>query len=543
MADREPSELTPQDESPMWDSDIEEREANKRRMLFFGGSAAAVLVGFVGLYAVLSWIAGGLTSDPDPAPLTGTATAGSAEVLGDAGAPPPAVDIADVAGAEDLEWYAIEAPLAYAERLYTSETGTFYALSTIPGFVNTWPIPKAIYRSADGENWDMIPLDDSVAGANDMAGMGTSLYLIGTAPTNQNPIEQPEVMVSATSDDGESWTQTLLPTVATRPDGAAIQWTNVTTRIAAGADTVIATVQSRFHLDYRQMVPPEFFSNDYGYNPTADGVNVIDHMVMEQAYVKCENEMGSADGEQENISDECRALLFEGDESIGAVGFVTWEEMGLDDGNQPVFSELFISTDGETFESIDSPFAPGSDVQNLYGTVGGFVAVEWSETGNTVWTSPDGHAWEAGDDLQQLGSISAAGEIDGRTVLLGQAQNGAGAAWQNETGGWNVIDFNDVLGPAPAQGRWLSSGAIGPMGVVAVLQSWDELTERDFAEVVIGTDPDTWSTIPVDEVTGMAGGYSSWAAVGVDRILVHYQVFNRGRGEPLNLQVMGVAAT
>lgn len=542
MADGEPSQLTPYDEEPMWESDVEEREAKKRRMMFFGGSAVAVLVGFVGLYAALSWVAGGLTSDPDPAPLPGTATVGSDEVPGDVGAPPPAIDVADVAGAEDLEWYAIEAPLAFAERLYTSEAGAFYALSTVPGFVNTWPIPKAIYKSLDGENWDMIALDETISG-NDMAGWGNSLYLIGTAPSNQNIVEKPEVLVSATSDDGETWTQTLLPTIADKPAAATIEWANVTTRIAAGADTIIAAVHSQFFLDYRQMVPPDFRGNDYGYNPTADGVNVIDYRAMEEAHMRCENEMGRADGEEDELSDECRALLMEGDESIGAIGFVTWEEMGLEAGGEPVFAELFISSDGETFESIDSPFEPGSDLQSLYGTPGGYVAIEWSGRGQRLWTSPDGRTWESNADLDEFDWITNAGAIDGRTVMIGQTRNGAGVAWQNEAGGWDVIDLSSVLGPAPAEGRWASSGAVGPMGVVLVLQSWDELTQRESAQVVFGTDSETWSVIPVEEVTGMTGGYSSWAAVGADRILVHYQAMNLGRGEPLNLQVMGVATS
>ena len=127
-------------------------------------------------------------------------------------------------------------------------------------------------------------------------------------------------------------------------------------------------------------------------------------------------------------------------------------------------------------------------------------------------------------------------------MIIGQTRDQASAAWQNEAGGWDLVDFNNVLGAPLADGRWLSSAAVGPLGVVAMFQSFDERTEREFAEVLLGTGPETWSVVPVDEITGMTGGFSSWAAVGADRVLLHYQV-HQNRGQPLNLQVMGVAAS
>ncbi len=521
---------------PTWHSDVDAREAKRRKMLVFGGAAVAVLVGFVGLYAALSWIAGSLTSDPTiPSPRA------DAAAPPEAAGPAPTVVIAEpVEAAADLDWYAIEAPLGFASRLFATEAGTFYALSTVPGQAINWPVPNAIYKSADGENWDIISLDNTIS-ATDMAASGGSLYLIGTGPSNRDIDEAPEVMVSTSTDDGNSWTETLLPTVAAPPGGAPIQWANVNMRIGATPDAVVATVHSQYFLDYSRMVPAEFAGGEFGYQPTADGVEVIDHRIMEEMYMECERELGAGLGEEDAISAECQAL-FNGDQSAGSIGFVTWGEMGLADGTEPVFSELFVSADGIEFEAVDSPFAPGTDIQGLFATDEGFIAVEWQAGRQSIWTSADGVTWARDDTLQQFDWIANAGSFQGRRIIVGQGANGALAAWEDESGGWEMVDFNAILGAMPANaGRWLSSSGIGPMGIVAVFQSFDERTERDFTEVVLGTAPDTWSIVPLQDVTGMAGGYSDWVTVGTDEILIRYQVF--GRNRPINLQVIGVRPT
>ena len=76
------------------------------------------------------------------------------------------------------------------------------------------------------------------------------------------------------------------------------------------------------------------------------------------------------------------------------------------------------------------------------------------------------------------------------------------------------------------------------MGVAAVFQSFDERTGRETTQVALGTSPADWSLVPVEEITGMTGGYANWVAVGVDRILVKYDVYTEFR--QLSLQVMGV---
>lgn len=537
MSDREP-ESYGSDESPMWESDVEEREARRRRMLVFGGAGVAVLLGFVGLYAALSWIAGGLTNDPTLATERndGGTTIAFAEP-GEADPTAPLIAPAQPVLAGELDWYAIESPLGFSTRMLAGDSGAFYALSTVPGNAAAWPVRKAIYKSNDGENWDIIDLDDTMSG-HDMAIKGSSIYLIGTSPANQSFQEPPEVLISTSRDDGATWTQSLLPTVSEPPGGAPVDWANVQMRIGASADTIVAVVNSQFNLDFRALVPGEFVGNDVGYSPRAEGVDVIDYRLLEQLYIGCENEASLA-ADPTEMSPECEAL-FNGDESAASVGFVTWDEMNLPDGGQPVFAEMFVSSDGESFESVESPLAPGGDLSAFHASDSGFVAVEWDRGSQRVWWSPDGRDWVEDEGLDNLDWVVNIGSVGDRTVILGQAQQSSIAAWQNQAGGWDIVNFNDVLGAAPPEeggGRWLTSGAVGPLGVVAVFQSFDEVTGTETAEIVVGSSPDDWSLMPIDEITGMSGGYSDWVAVGSDQILIRYEV--HGRFQPRSLQVIG----
>jgi hypothetical protein len=536
--DPDPTRLTPLESGPRWESDIEEQEARRRKMLVFGGTAAAVLFGFVALYAGLSWIAGSLTDDPTPEN-RGIRTGSGAETGSEPAASPIDVAAPLIATADDLDWYAIEAPLGPSQRLFATPTGAFYALSTAPGQTISWPPPKAIYKSGDGENWEIIPLDADNS-ANDMAAARGRLYLIGTAPGSGNFDEPAEVVVSSSGDEGDNWSTTLLPTVAAPPGGAPIEWSELLTRVAASDDAVVAVVQSRFFLDYSRIVPAEW-AGDYGYNTRADGVDVIDHRLMEQMYMNCEREMEAAGGDFSILSEECRRLFEEGDESIGSVAFITWEEMGLPADGEPVFSEMFVSADGSNFESVESPFKAGSEVSGLFALPNGFIGVESDRGRTTLWRSTDGRSWQQDAAIPNLTWVTNVGAAGGRAVVIGQDSRGASTvAWENESGEWEIVDFEALLGPMPADGgRWLSSAGVGPMGVVAVFQSFDERTGRETTQVALGTSPADWSLVPVEEITGMAGGYANWVAVGTDRILVKYDVHTEFR--QLSLQVMGVA--
>ena len=537
MSDLEPVSLEPQDESPMWESDIEEREAKRKKMFVFGGTAAGVLVGFVGLYFGLSAIAGGLTDDPTPTTPNREAIGGGVDLP--AAPPPDPVIVNPIEVASDLDWYAIDSPLGFSQRILASNAGNFYALSTVPGNNFDWPIPKAIYKSTDGENWDIIDLDRNM-GTSDMALRGETIYLIGTSPANQGFQEAPEIIVSSSNDDGISWEQTLIPTEAAPPGGAPIEWANVNMKIGASSKGVLAAVNSQFFLDYRALMPAEFVGNSLSYTAVEEGVAVVDHEILDRMYMACEGEMEAAGGDFEQMSPECRQL-FEGGDEVGAIGVVTWEELGLPDGGSPFFSEVFLSVDGVNFEKVQSPLNASGDLNTLHASDGGFVIVEWNRGGQRIWFSEDGREWDE-SPVADFDWITNIGSVEGKTVILGQGRDSSMAAWQNDAGGWDLVDFNAVLGGG-IDNRWLSSGAVGPLGVAAVFQTFDERAGREFIQVAVGTSPDTWSVIDLDAIVGGIGegGYSDWVAVGADQIILRYEIFSRF-GEPRSLQVIGAVA-
>lgn len=536
MSDREPVSLEPQDDSPMWESDVEEREARRKKMLTFGGTAAAVFVGFVGLYFGLSAIAGGLTDDAPDTSNRENVAGGGADVT--AAPPPETVVVNPIEVAGDLDWYAIDSPLGYSQRVLATDTGTFYALSTTPGNNFDWPIPKAIYKSTDGENWDIIDLDPNI-GSSDMALRGETIYLIGTSPANVNFQEPPDIVISASNDDGISWEQTLIESQAAPPGGADLEWANVNMRIGASSKGVLAAVNSQFFLDYRSLMPPEFVGNNLGYTGVEEGVAVVDYQVLDQMYMTCEREMEAVGGDFEQMSLECQQL-FEGGDEVGAIAVVTWEELGLPEGGSPFFSEMFLSVDGVNFEPVESPLDPSGDLNTLHASDGGFLLVEWNQGGQRIWFSEDGRAWDEAP-VADFDWITNIGTVEGKTVILGQGRNSSMAAWQNDAGGWDLVDFNSILGGGN-QNRWLSAGAVGPLGVAAVFQTFDERAGREFIEVAVGTSPETWSVVDVDGIVGLGeGGYSDWVAVGTEQIILRYEVFSRF-GEPRSLQVIGAIA-
>ena len=176
----------------------------------------------------------------------------------------------------------------------------------------------------------------------------------------------------------------------------------------------------------------------------------------------------------------------------------------------------------------------------MFALPAGFIGVESDRGRATVWRSADGRTWKQDAAMPKISWITGVGATGGRAVVIGHGfQGDAVVAWESEMGDWETVDFDSLLGPMPANGeRWLSSAGVGPMGVVAVFQRFDERTGREVTEVALGTSPEDWSLVPVEEITGIAGGYANWVAVGTDRIMIKYDVYTDFR--QLSLQVMGV---
>ena len=515
--DGPPGEEQPRPEFGWGDPRVfEDERARRRRVIAFLGVLAAVLAGGFGVYALLG------SSDGEAAPATTTSvtavTGGSAATLP---VPEPVV----------LEWYSIDGAVGWADSVVADSDGTFYALSTAPGRAFTWPAPKALYRSTDGESWDAVLLDDDVY-ARDMAVAGGTVYLISTAPSFGAPlVAAPQTFVHVSDDAGDSWTSFELPTAASPPAGTQINWVDATMRITAGDHGVLATVNTNFYVDYWSLLPQPLLAGERGTEETPEGVRIIDYMIYEQAYMECEQAMSDG-GELPEI---CRRLE-EGTLEEAIVEEFTWADLGL--SGPPSFAEMFLSTDGETFEQVAAPFE-STRLEDLYATPLGFVAVEWTDFGGSrLWESPDGRSWSQAGDAPSLPLdwINTMGAYGGDTVYVGSVRGVPTVAWQR-AGEWHEVDLAELGFVDPQGNSWLNRAAVGPLGVFITVQSYDELRGTEEVRLFHGVAPDDWTEVDLGGL--MPGtGYVDWIAVGPQNAIIRAEVW--GNGPSLKLQIVGV---
>jgi hypothetical protein len=508
-------------ESPQWEPTPPPRWSGRRIGLIVAGAVLATVAGVGGVLGVMRLVrsdeTGSVTGDP----------AATSETSGDVVVLP-----------SELDWYAVDGTLGFARRVASAPDGAFYALSTAPGPAIDWPPPQAIYSSVDGENWDFVVLADDIGG-KDMAIRGDTVYLIGTAPGFGGFGEPPVVVINSSRDGGSSWDQVPLPTAAVPPPNAGdVGWTEISMHIASSTAGVVAVVQTNFWIDFWQLVPEEILVGEVDVRPTEEGVRVIDYSIVFQLEQQCEAEGGFPEGDAdlETVPESCRKLMT-GDIEESVVATLTWEELGLEDG-QPVFSEVFYSVDGQAWEAVESPFAAGQLLASLHATADGFVASQWSEVGgNTIWYSPDGRTWED-TSLAGFEWIVAAGSVQGQDVILGNARGRAVVAWADGSGGWTEVDLsNEVVGIDGSS--WIGAGAVGPLGVIALLNSEGADGVQPSRPMLLhGTSLDEWNTIPLDTLTGGGWGYSDWAAVGREQVLVRY--VEGGGPRDVNLQLVGL---
>jgi hypothetical protein len=511
------------DEGPRWEPTPPSRWGARRIALVLGGALVATLIGVGGVLAVVN-LAGG--DDPE-------AGAGDAQ-----GALGPDADAPIVALPADLEWYAVDGTLGFVNRIAGASDGSFYALSTAPGRNFDWPPTQAIYHTVDGEAWDFAILADDI-GSSDMAVLGDTLYLIGTAPGFGGSGDAPAVVVSASSDAGVTWDQQSLPIEAQPPVGAGdVGWTESSMHVAASSSGLVAVVQTNFWVDFRRLVPPEALGDGSDVQPTETGVNVIDYSLFEQLQRECDEAGGFRDDlDVEEMPEPCRQL-FTGDIEGAVVATFTWEELGLE-GGQPVFSEVFFSEDGETWEPVASPFRAGRTLASLHATSQGFIGTQWGDVGgHEVWVSPDGRTWEAAEGLPAFDWIVGAGTVGGRDVILGSALGHAVAAWSDGFGAWQEVDVATAIDAPIAGQTWMSAGAVGPLGVVAVLQSDGGAGNAGGPGLIHGTGPEDWAWVPLDGLISQQFGFSDWVAVGRDQILARF--VESGAQQPVNLQLIGL---
>jgi len=521
------SSTEPAGDGPRWESTPPSRWTGKRIGWVIGGALIATLLGVGGVLGVLALIG----DDSAPGDTVSPGASGDPSVASDA---PPAV------APDDLEWFAIDGTLGFVQRIATASDGSVYALSTAPGAgFDVWPPVRAIYHTVDGEAWDFAILAEDISGS-DMAISGDTIYLIGTAPGLGGFGDPPVVVINSSNDGGATWEQQSLPTVATPPEVPTEGWTDTSMHVAASSNGLVAVVQTNFWIDYWSLVPQEFLTEFNDIVATETGVDIVDYSIFNQLEEECAAAGGFGDefGEEaaEDMPEPCRQLM-EGDLEPEVVNSLTWEDLGVD-GGQPSFSEIFVSPDGVVWEAVDSPLDPTQRLGGLFSTGRGYIATQWGRFGgNNLWISDDGRTWEPAEGFPALDWVAAAGSVGGHDVVLGSQLGKAVALWSDGAGSWESVDIAAQVEEVPGgQNTWLSAGAVGPLGVVAVIQSEGE-GGPGTPGLLHGTARDEWSWIPLGDLVGQGWGYSDWVAVGTDYVLARY--VEEGRQGPINLQLIG----
>lgn len=512
----------------------------RRRYLLTSVAAVLFLVLGVGAaFMVRSALAG------DPADKSSPEAATTLAPGGVAGAPGGAAVAAPLA---PLEWYAVDATLGYSTRLLPAEGGGFYALSTAPGqgWVDFRPPASALYRSDDGETWSAVFVAEEF-GMTDFAIRGDTIYAVGTAP-GFSVIEgtDPAYNLSTSSDGGETWSTTPLETAAKAPlELGNVNWVEAQAHIAAGPAAIVASTFTRFHADLSSLVPAEFRREAVDVRPTQDGIEVMDYMIWEQLDMQCWEQFDQFDREfdiddipEEELTEPCRQLLTGETPDEAVVYSATWEELGFPGGSPLLFAELHVSTDGKSFETVESPFADDEWIRGIYPAGDGFLGLSWGRNTSVVRYSPDGRSWT---DLAipAMQDITQVGTYGGRTIVVGAARDGTPLIVAADgSGNWEPADFGTMADQA-AGGGWVSAAGIGAQGVVVAMHLWDEATEMSSVRILRGDGAKGWEEIPVGDLMGTSeDAYVEWLAVGTESIIGRVMVGGRF-GPPTSMQIVG----
>lgn len=353
-----------------------------------------------------------------------------------------------------LDWSVVPATLGWSiER--ASGDGVTYVLSTAPGArFEDFPdgnVPKAIYTSADGQEWSAHPIEGSWVSS--IAASDGLLYAVGTAPGAT--ADSVTLQIGVSSDQGTSFELVPVPFEEDRP---AIY----STHVAATGGGILALVEARISTDPFALLPTEALNGAVEPVNTEQGIAVFPAAMVETAYNIC---FGSE-------SDECRQLI-----DSQATYFATWEELGID-REEVVSGEIahraaYWSPDGRQYEEIDHPLPDGWIQQVSRVGDESVIAID-TPTGTSLHASVDGRDWrEVGEGLG-LGSVTAVGAVDGEVVVVGQPPAGSGVSLMRAPGldgPWEEVALGDAMPELrEATSTWISSSTVSDSGVALVLQ-------------------------------------------------------------------------
>lgn len=422
-----------------------------------------------------------------------------------------------------LEWRTTDADVGWPVASFVGDDGLRYALSTAPGTrfsdadgPESTPVPQAIYRSVDGENWEAIEQDGPRLGT--LTSRDGVLYSVSTS-TDASGATVGQVV---RSDDGATWSsvdvaldfdEVVDPNDVLLTPGAP--WLTLT---AGDGQLIVSATRSLWFDDQAlaahlgvaaENVYAEVVSDDSG-----------EPRVVVRDYTECAAAAEAIESAPDEVAPTTLPLsdTSEACDSPPIVADVSLADLGI--SGELTQQRAAISTDGVSWTPTD---VPGSQIWFAGGV---FIAADFQRNGGAVFSrSADGVNWTPM-------SIGTADSIDivgtSNNLLVGRSYQ---SDWSVEKltisgdGGesWRDVDITE-MDPTADGSSHVASIAAGDLGIVAVIGKNSDDPDRPLQwTVVTSTDGSTWTTQSVADIGDIGRGYPSWAFVDADHLGVVFE--------------------
>ncbi len=410
-----------------------------------------------------------------------------------------------------LEWRATKADVDWPEASFVGADGYRYALSTAPGTrygdVDEYGrVPQAVYRTADGENWESVAVGDTPL--NGLGARDGVLYSVSTAAAADGSIVS---SVVSSVDRGGEWTGVELPfefEPVDDPNGLLYAEPGQPVSLVVGDSALIATASRTRWFDDAKLtqflgLPGDMVSSLI--EPGADGTRVVlrDYGPCNEAWAAIEAQGDPV--EYPGDPTECS--------NPPVVADVSPAELGIT--GSLLQQRSAISTDGITWSPVE---VPGSQVWFAGGV---FIAADTHPLeGLSYSRSTDGLTWSPIESGPYEG-LDIVGASNG--VLVARAYHSLSSlnvVTLSFDGGatWNDLDPTDLAADAGPD-LFVSTVAAGDLGIVAVVGSGDaDPADLGNWRIVTSADGVNWTSQEVVGIDGIDAGYPGWAFVDADRI-------------------------
>lgn len=408
-------------------------------------------------------------------------------------------------GPLELEWTSSEGGVltghAIEQRPVVADDGTIYALSTAPGGVDPLINDRedfdrdTLYRLGENGEWTSRSPEQLGAEFTDLAAGSGLLYGVGTEPVTGGAGYRP--VLSSSTDDGDSWDSTELPTIELPSD--VVPWRiGSKVDVAAKGSTAVAVVTTTFDISAEVLerfgLQPE---DGFGYRRTSAGFEIT--------------ATDSSDGRGVPSTGVGNDQLDD-----GVIGTVTWSDLGVDGPDDLSRTDVYIDG-GSGWYQAATKLADLSYVSSVTSVGDEFVAtgsgpMVGDRSPMMAYASMDGSTWRKVATPSEYGTVVGLGDV----WVSGSGNRSALAASVNGGESWT-----DVVVPAdalPADSAIASyTLAAGPLGLAVAV------TDEDGGQVkgvLVTRDLQHWSWFDLDGLGTEADQGPPSIIVGSDRVVV-----------------------